>query len=84
MAYFEKCDMNEIFVGNINIIGYDYTELEGIKYRIGNVAYDIEGNKIKNTDIRPLFVSQASLNDYNSMKQKQLQKIRSGYNYGFE
>ncbi len=46
---------DEIFVGNSSIDQRDLLLSSGIECRLGDVAYDIHGRKLK-TGIKPLFV----------------------------
>ncbi len=56
---------DEIFVGNSNIDQRDLLLSSGIECRLGDVAYDIHGRKLK-TDIKPLFVKKSSFKRYDN------------------
>lgn len=80
MAKHEKCENNEIFIGNINTIAKD-KEIKrltdkNIKFRIGNLAYDIHGNQLPIEQCLPLFIKKESLSIYDTMMMTELRAIR--------
>jgi len=80
MAYHEKCNNNEIFVGNIATIAKD-KETEklsknNIKFRIGSLAYDIHNMKLSHEINLPLFINKESYKKYDDMMMAELRAIR--------
>jgi len=80
MAYYEKCNVNEVFVGNISTMMKD-KEVEkltknNIKFRIGSLAYDIHGGKLSPEVNLPLFINKESYKKYDDMMMAELRAIR--------
>ena len=66
---------DEIFVGNTSTIIFpdEYEHLfkrNNIKYRFGNVAFDIHGKIIKENVTKPLFIKKDSCDTYNRLMRK--------------
>ncbi len=65
---------DEVFVGNTSTIIKEEQErlfcLNGIGYRYGNIAYDIDGKIIKNSNIKPLFIKKDSFDIYDRLMRK--------------
>lgn len=83
MLLHKECGKNEVFVGNINVIVQldtekDRFEKKGIKYRIGNIVYDIDGKIIKGNVIKPLFIAKKDCEKYDKLQIEELRKIRMG------
>ena len=80
MAYYEKCEENEIFVGNIytSTLNEEKEKLtkKDIKFRIGQLAYDIHGNKLLTSQSLPLFIEKGSHTKYDNMMMAELRAIR--------
>ena len=76
--YCEKHADDEKFVGNTKRDSRDNEKMRqyGINFRLGDVAYDIEGNKIKNPFICPLFVKKESLKKYDDYMMEQMREAR--------
>lgn len=80
MAYCEKCNNNETFVGNIYTTQIE-KEVEkltskNIKFRIGNLAYDIHGKILPKEQCLPLFINKDSHTKYDNMMMAELRAIR--------
>ena len=65
-----------IFVGNTPT-GGNLSELKNIKYIIGDLAYDIHGEKLDKNYMLPLFVAKESYNEYDRIMMAQLKAIRN-------
>ncbi len=52
---------------------------ENYKYRVGKQAYDINGKKILNENIVPIFVMKKDLYDYDKFMHEKTFKIRFPY-----
>ena len=76
--YHEECSKDETFIGNVGI-ERDFSEYKTIKYRLGSVAYDIHGNILNTSLLKPMFVKNSSLAEYDRIMMAQLSKIRKGY-----
>ena len=65
---------DEIFVGNTSTIIFPDDEhsfkLNNIKYRLGNVTFDIHGKIIKDNATKPLFIKKDSCDTYNKLMRK--------------
>lgn len=63
---------DEIFVGNTNILvdNFRLFKLNNIKYRVGEVAYYIDGKIIKGNAIKPLFIKKDSYKTYDKLMRK--------------
>lgn len=58
--FHEKCDNNEMFIGNTKTIDVDrkLKELSSIEsLRVGLIAYDIHGIKLEQSYYKPLFIN---------------------------
>jgi hypothetical protein len=66
-----------IFVGNTPT-GGDLSELEGVKYLVGELAYDLDGKEIDKNYLLPLFVAKESYDKYDRIMMAQLSAIRNG------
>lgn len=54
----EKCNDNEMFIGNTSDINRRLEELSSIKsLRVGKTAYDIHGEKLDNNMYKSLFIN---------------------------
>lgn len=62
---------DELFEGNIIVAMFqkELFELNGINYRLGNVAFDIHGKIIKN-GMKPLFIKKDSHETYDKLMRK--------------
>ena len=67
---------NETFVGNIDV-DKNLSYLNGVEYRIGNLALDINGKKIDTNDMRPLYIKNTSFVEYNKIMEQQLKDARN-------
>lgn len=78
MSYYKGCGENEIFVGN-HWAGASLKELDegGVEYRLGDVAYDINGKVIAKDYMLPLFIAKKSLTKYDSIAMAELSRIRN-------
>lgn len=80
MTHHEICNNNEIFVGNIYTAKVDKEIKEltekNIKFRIGKLAYDIEGKKISPKDCLPLLIYKESYDKYDDKMMEELNAIR--------
>jgi len=65
-----------IFVGNTPS-GGDLSELNNVKYLIGDTALDIHGEVIDKNYMLPLFVAKESYDEYNRIMMAQLSAIRN-------
>jgi len=65
-----------IFVGNTPT-GGKLTEFENLKYIVGDLAYDIHGEKLDKNYMLPLFVAKESYNEYDRIMMAQLKAIRN-------
>lgn len=68
-----ECKEDEIWVGNIQV-GRDLSYLQNLKYRIGDIAYCIEGKKLDSNYMRPLFVKKESFSEYNRIMTARMRK----------
>jgi hypothetical protein len=64
---------NEIFVGN-TCANEDMSYLKGIKYRLGDQAFDIHGKKLAKDYVLPLFIDKKDMNRYDSIMMAGLYK----------
>ena len=61
-----ECKPGEIFVGNCRLDrNMDY--LTGVKFRIGEQARDIHGEKLDRDQYRPLFIAAEDEKKYNAI-----------------
>jgi|GEM_PF-6501504 hypothetical protein len=69
----------EVFVGNLKTHSNSEQEFirQGIKYRLGNISYFIDGKEMKDTNYyKPLFIIKESFNAYDKLQNEKLKKIR--------
>lgn len=65
---YEKCNNDEVFLGNTSDIDRRKKELSSIEsLRIGSIAYDIHGKKIKNDNCKPLFLHKNDMRKYDNL-----------------
>ena len=76
--YHEKCGDDEKFIGNTTTMQAHRLpdELEGVKFRLGNIAYDIHGNPLDKREHLPVFVKKESLKLYDEIMMAQMAAIR--------
>jgi len=66
---------DEVFVGNIRV-GSDLSHLNGVEYRIGDQAFDIDGKKLPRDYMRPLFVKRRDYATYDRIMMERLRDAR--------
>ena len=66
---------DEVFVGNIRV-GSDLSHLNGVEYRIGDQAFDIDGKKLPRDYMRPLFVKRRDYAKYDRIMMERLRDAR--------
>ena len=61
---------NEVFVGNTDYDSLKELRQHGIEYRLGNIAYDIDGKEIEGNYLKPLFIPKSSFKKYDIYMRK--------------
>jgi len=75
-----ECREGEVWVGNTNS-NKERPELYGLEtYRLGEQAYDINGQKLVGRDahIKPMIMSVSDAEKYNRIMEEECRKIRRG------
>jgi hypothetical protein len=81
MSYYEKCNQDEFFAGNISVpVDKELSKLRdnGIICRVGLLAYDIHGEKLLTNYMLPLFIKKESHEKYERLMMDELRRIRMG------
>lgn len=82
MLHHPERNENEVFVGNTTIERFGTNvKLKGLNARLGKVAYDIHGKKLKPSEkLFPLFISKHDYNIYDRRYGEELKAIKRKYN----
>src|SRR5690606_31634391 len=67
---------DEVFVGNIRVGSDLLSHLNGVAYRIGVQAFDLDGNKLPQDYMRPLFVKRRDYAKYDHIMVERLRDAR--------
>jgi len=73
----KECEKDEYFVGNVRI-KKDFSYLDGVKFRLGEQAFDINGEKISKNYMRPLIIKKRSFEKYESILDDLFKKASRG------
>ena len=69
---------DEVFVGNIRVDSDLLSHLNGVAYRIGEQAFDLDGNKLPRDYMRPLFVKKSDYATYDHIMMELVREARRG------